>query len=57
MYDPDLGREVYNFSVTVHRLVHNPDTGVKSELDTFKITKDGAQKFYDLKGQSTVTNS
>ena len=51
LYDPVLGKEVFDFSVTVHRLVHDPETGVVSEQDTFKITKDGSQKFYNLTGK------
>ena len=50
MYDPELGKEVYNFSVTVHRLAFDPVSGAQSVSDTFRITKDGAQKFYNLTG-------
>ena len=50
MYNPELGREVFDFSVTVHRLIHNEETGTASAADTFKITKDGSQKFYNLTG-------
>ena len=44
---------IFDFSVTVNRLEADPQ-GLKDPVyqpvDTFKITKDGAQKFYNLTG-------
>jgi hypothetical protein len=53
-YDPVLGKEIFDFNVTVNRLEVDP-TGRRMAaskgdqvVDSFKITKDGAQKFYNL---------
>ena len=50
-HDPTLGKEVFDFNVVVNRIVHDDSLGVLERSETFKITKDGGQDFYDLSSE------
>ena len=60
LYDPVLGREIFDFNVTVNRVEVERRSGDDDvyyhyePVDTFRITKDGAQKFYNLTGLSLL---
>ena len=45
--DPKLKREVFEFNVTVNKFVD----GSELRRESFQITEDGTQKFYNLTGK------